>query len=90
MTRRFLLPLLLSLATLAAAQDIVWEQTEIEFKPKPGDTEARAEYHFVNQGKKPVTVRRVRSTCGCTTARLQDGDTYQPGEKGTIEVVFRF
>lgn len=90
MTRRFLLPLLLCLTTLATAQNIVWEQTEIEFTPKPGDTEAKAEYHFVNQGKQPVTIRRVRSTCGCTTARARQGDTYQPGEKGTIEVIFRF
>jgi len=89
MTRRLLLPLLF-LGTLAAARGLVWEKTEIEFTPKPGDTEARAEYHFVNRGRNPVTIRRIRSTCGCTTATLQHGDTYKPGEKGTIAVIFRF
>jgi hypothetical protein len=89
MIHRLILPLL-CLTSFAVAQGLVWEKTEVEFTPKPGDTEAKVEYRFVNQGKTPVTIRRIRSTCGCTTATLQQGDTYQPGEKGAIAVVFRF
>lgn len=89
MLRHLFFPLAL-LAAVASAQRLVWEQTSIEFEPKPGDTEAKAEFRFVNRGKEPVTIRRIRSTCGCTTATLNRGDTYQPGETGTLTTVFRF
>ena len=42
-----------------------------------------------NEGKTPVTVRKVRTSCGCTSAKLGK-DTYAPGEQGEITVRFTF
>jgi len=38
---------------------------------------------FVNTGKKPVTIKRVRSSCGCTTTTLVKKEI-APGDTGTV------
>ncbi len=44
-------------------------------------------YKFVNRGKKLLQITEVRSTCGCTVAKL-DKREYNPGEGGQINVIF--
>ena len=44
-------------------------------------------YKFVNRGKRLLQITKVRSTCGCTVAKL-DKREYKPGESGQIHVVF--
>src|SRR5690606_40952049 len=51
--------------------------------------QAAAAFRFVNEADHPVTITRVRSSCGCTVATL-DKTVYQPGERGEIRVTFRF
>jgi hypothetical protein len=70
-------------------QGLVWDKESIQFKPKPGDTEAKVDFTFTNKGKRTITIRRVRTTCGCTAAKMSK-DVYEPGEKGTLSVTFRF
>ena len=43
-------------------------------------------FKFVNKGKKVLTIS-VRSTCGCTVAKLAKKE-YAPGESGEVNVVF--
>lgn len=64
-----------------------WDNKIIELQPGPTEKTARADFNFTNAGQQPVTIDRVRSSCGCTTASL-DKKTYQPGEKGHITAVF--
>jgi hypothetical protein len=84
-----LLPLLLCVGLSCLGQGLVWDKDTITFKAKPGDTETKAEFTFTNKGKRPLRIRRVRTSCGCTAARMSK-EIYEPGEKGTLSVTFKF
>jgi hypothetical protein len=76
----------LFLAPLAHA-DLKWEKTVQQFQRVPDDKAVEGRFAFRNTGAAPVTIKSMRSSCGCTTAKL-DKKTYAPGEQG--EVVLRF
>lgn len=80
-------PLLLLTAPLRA--DIKWEQQNQNFHRLPSDGHLETKYVFRNEGKTAVTVKKVRTSCGCTSARLAK-DTFAPGEQGEISVKFTF
>lgn len=73
--------------TLPLHAELEWEKPWQEFDRLPGDPAAEATYTFRNTGPKPVTIRKVKTTCGCTSARLAK-KTYAPGEAGAIDVKF--
>ena len=70
-----------------AASALIWEHRQLDFRPAPGDKEIRAEYKFTNSSRNTVTIDSVRSSCGCTTAKLEK-KVYAPGETGAITAVF--
>lgn len=63
------------------ASDIVWLEKEIDLgivEEKGG--EVPGEFRFINQGKAPVIISDVRTSCGCTKVeytrnKIQQGDT---------------
>lgn len=77
----------LLLAGAAARGDLTWQATRLEFHPAVSDREVKAQFLFTNEGNQPVSIDSVTPGCGCTTAAL-DKLTYQPGEKGSLQVVF--
>jgi hypothetical protein len=81
-----LLPLFLSTAVAASAQ-LRWEKTTQSFERSPGDPAVEATYAFKNAGSAPVTITKLRSSCGCTAAKLEKR-TYAPGETGEIAAKF--
>jgi hypothetical protein len=85
----FLLPLtaLLLLIGVPANAQLKWDHPVQEFRRVPEDKEINARYTFTNMSAAPVTIKSLRSSCGCTTAHLEK-KTYAPNEKG--EVVIRF
>ncbi len=85
---RFLLPLLVLCAASAQAQ-LSWEQPTQRFERSPEDRAVEARYAFRNAGTAPITIKSLRSSCGCTTARLEK-KTYAPGEKGEVMLRFSF
>lgn len=78
----------LAVTTLVHA-DIVWEKQVQEFHRVPDDGHIAAKFVFKNTGPDTVTIKRVKTSCGCTTAKLTK-NTYAPGESGEIEVKFTF
>jgi len=87
-----LLPLLslLLLFTGAHAQaQLKWDQTVQEFDRPAEDKEIWVHYPFHNAGTTPITIRALRASCGCTTARL-DKKTYAPNESGDVLLHFGF
>jgi Protein of unknown function (DUF1573) len=66
-----------------------WEQVEQTFAPGPLDKQVAAKYRFTNIGTAPVSIKDVRTSCGCTTAALKKWE-YAPGESGEIEANFQF
>lgn len=83
---------LFALAALAsfapgASAALQWEQPVQEFQRLPDARSVEAHFAFRNTGPAPVTIKSIKSSCGCTTARLEK-KTYAPGESGEIVAVF--
>jgi len=66
-----------------------WDAPIQEFHRVPDDKEIWAHYTFHNTGTTPVTIKSLRSSCGCTTAHLEK-KTYAPGESGEVLLHFIF
>lgn len=82
--RSFLLLLLGATSTFA---ELRWETTTRSFERSPGDPSVEGTYPFKNVGSTPVTITKLRSSCGCTAAKLEKR-TYAPGESGEITAKF--
>src|SRR6266404_2121487 len=80
--------LLVFLGTRAQAQ-LKWDHPIQEFHRVPEDKEIYAHYTFQNTTAAPVTIKTLRSSCGCTTAHL-DKKTYAPNETGEVVLHFVF
>lgn len=73
----------------SAPAELVFEQRILELPATPGLHEVSGVFRFQNTGREDVTIRKVRTSCGCTSAKLEKM-TYAPGEKGEIATTFRF
>lgn len=82
-------PILLLLAAQCAHSEIVWENPAQEFQRRPEDRELAVNFTFKNTGRQPVTITKVATSCGCTTADLPR-KTYAPGEGGALTAKFTF
>jgi hypothetical protein len=67
--------------------ELKFEQTVIEDTITPGDKSYPFEFPFTNTGDTAVEIREVKTTCGCTTAQLEQM-VYAPGESGVIKGSF--
>ncbi len=85
--RLFLLLLLLAGGHLHA--QLKWDAPVQEFHRVPDDKEIWAHYAFHNVGTTPVTIKWLKSSCGCTTAHLEKKN-YAPGESGEVLLHFIF
>jgi hypothetical protein len=74
---------------LSSRADLVWENPAQEFYRSPSDGAVDARFAFKNTGPTAVTIKRITSSCGCTTARLEKR-IYEPGESGEITARFTF
>ncbi len=64
-----------------------WEKKVVALDAKPGEKVITIHYPFENKGSAPVTIEKVKPSCGCTTIKL-DKTVYQPGEKGEVVAFF--
>ena len=69
--------------------ELVWEKPVQNFHRLPSDGHLETKFAFHNDGTTPVTVRKVRTSCGCTSVKLAK-NTFAPGEQGDISVRFTF
>lgn len=65
-----------------------WEQKQIELHPAPGDATAVGSFKYQNDGKQPVHIKSVHTSCGCTTTS-RPKDEIAPGESGEITATFK-
>ena len=86
--RPLILLLFLALTPLLHAE-LKWDKTVQQFHRVPDDKFVEARYPFRNTGTTSVTIKSLRSSCGCTTAKL-DKKTYAPGEQGEVVLHFTF
>jgi hypothetical protein len=72
----------------ASAQGVlVFDRTTHEFGAVADDSEVATTFRFENRGDRPLQVKAVRPSCGCTVPDFTDG-IVAPGEGGVVEVVF--
>ncbi|MCK4292081.1 MAG: DUF1573 domain-containing protein [Planctomycetes bacterium] len=50
-------------------------------------TKNTCQFKFTNNGRAPLKITNVKSTCGCAVAKLEKKE-YAPGESGTIKVIY--
>jgi hypothetical protein len=74
-------------AALAGARALTWEHDTIATSAGPEQAEVAADFAFRNTSAQPVTVTKIETSCGCTTA-LPAQRTYRPGDGGHVHVVF--
>lgn len=72
---------------MVARAELKWDKLVQDFQRTPSEGSVEAHFTFRNTGQAPVTIKSLRPSCGCTTARLEK-KTYAPGEQG--EVLARF
>lgn len=66
-----------------------WETKHISIVATPEQESAEAIFAFTNNSDQTVTVKSVRSSCGCTVTEL-DKKEYLAGESGEIKALFTF
>ncbi len=89
--RQMFLSVFAGVACLAAPlhAELIWEQSLFEVKAKEGAKEERFTYRFENKGDYTVTIQKIQTSCGCTTAELGKKE-YKPGERGELTAIFKF
>lgn len=85
-TKILLVVLIGSLAS-AAHCELVWEQTELELRPAVGEDTAVGHFKYQNKGDKPIAIKNVSTSCGCTAASAKN--SAEPGEKGEVTATFK-
>lgn len=73
----------------SAFADLRWEKPIQSFACTPDEKRAEAHFKFQNTGSSTVTIKSVRTSCGCTSAKLEK-KVYLPGESGEIVAIYSF
>src|SRR5262245_4013384 len=66
-----------------------FEEIKIEHTATAEETSFTGTYKFENTGQTDVTIKKVSTSCGCTSADLKKKE-YKAGEKGTLDVTFKY
>jgi hypothetical protein len=77
------------LLAVAVRADLTWDKPLQRYQRTPAEKELEAHFTFRNTGQSPVTIKTLRASCGCTTAKLEKR-TYAPGEQGEVLTRFMF
>lgn len=76
--------LLLALASPAWA-GLVWDNTTVTIETHGSPETRTTEFRFRNDSDRPVRIRGVKSSCGCTVVKPEK-DVYAPGESGILPI----
>ena len=88
--KRFLTGAFAALAISALnAFGLEWETKHLSIVATPEQESAEGVFAFNNDSDQTVTIKSVRSSCGCTVTELEKRE-YQPGESGEIKALFTF
>ena len=71
----------------SASAQLKWDREFVDLRASPDDERIEIRYPFKNIGSRPITIKQLRTSCGCTTATLAKM-SYQPGEHGVVVALF--
>jgi len=74
-------------AQLANAPKIVFDKTTYDFGKIKEGQKVEYEFNFTNQGKTDLNLRKITSTCGCTTINPKEM-VIKPGASSSLKVIF--
>ncbi len=77
----------MTVAELAGMPTIKFDQTTYDFGNVAEGKAVAYEYTFRNLGKKDLIIRKIATSCGCTTG-APSGTIIKPGDVGSIKVNF--
>lgn len=69
----------------ASYAELEWDSTVYECNVDLDDLEITKKFEFVNTGTTSVLIKKVRTSCGCTTAGVND-ESFAPGVAGVVTV----
>jgi len=72
---------------LKKAPKIVFDNIKYDFGKEKSGTVVKYSFVFKNEGKKPLDILKIKTSCGCTTTKLAQ-KTYKKNKTGSIEIVF--
>ncbi len=68
-------------------RQLVWDSEVKDYKAKPGEVEASLSFSVTNLAEHVVAITGVRTSCGCTVAKLPKTPwVLEPDESGKIDV----
>jgi hypothetical protein len=72
------------------APKIVFEDISFDFGKIKSKEKIEHDFKFKNEGKSDLIIRKVKSTCGCTTVfpKKGEGMVIKPGESNSVKVIF--
>ena len=77
--------------SVAKSSDLKWDQTNVDIpvpkNPLTIPTKFSAEFHFTNNGKEPITIDTIKTSCHCTVGTVSK-NIFAPGESGDLHVEF--
>lgn len=83
------LPLVFFIALVRASfAGLVWDDTTATIQTEGSMETRRTEFRFRNESDRPVRIRGVKSSCGCTVVKPVK-DVYAPGERGVLPVTHK-
>ena len=68
-------------------KNISWEYTTYDFKSLQQNKPAKAEFIFKNTGREPISITKVKSSCGCTVTGY-DKIPVLPGKESKITATY--
>jgi len=74
-------------AQIANGPKIVFEVESHDFGKLISDEKVNFAFKFRNEGKAPLVISNVQSSCGCTAAKPSKPQ-FEPGESGEIQVTY--
>jgi len=67
---------------------IVFEDTTFHFGSILEGEKVQFRYRFTNEGKSPLVLSRIETSCGCTASKSWPREPINPGDSGEIEIEF--
>ena len=70
---------------------LIWDAMELTVVAKPGEKEAKFQFHVTNKSGEPVEVVQIEASCGCTVAEMPSTPwILAAGAKGSFTAVVDF
>ena len=73
------------------AMQLTWDSMLREYTSKPGEKTTDFSFKAVNKTSEPIVVTNIKTSCGCTVARMPALPwEFEPGGEGTLPVSLNF